>query len=248
MKRVIFSLLVIVVLPIFASDLVNAIKSGDINLVKSAISAGADLNIKFEVEEIDKETTPLMLASYYGYLEIVKTLVENKADVFARDSSLDTALIIAQSKNHEDVVEYLKPYFKEFKYQFFNTSEEIKWSSSLNEAIEKAKKENKYIIAVFMRIGCKWSKKMGESTFRDESVIHSMNNSFIPVLLDKEVDEYPSDISIKYTPAIFFINANGDIKRKIYGYKDVETFLEELKRFEERSKRNLEKEESKKKN
>ena len=57
----------------FASseNLIKAIKSNNVSAVKSEISANTELDKKFNIAEIDEETTPLMLASYYGYFDIV---------------------------------------------------------------------------------------------------------------------------------------------------------------------------------
>ncbi len=237
MGKLIFTLLVPIFVFAMDTNLIKAIKSANFEKVQSEVSTGVDINAKFEIDELDIEATPLMLASYYGNLEIVKFLIENKADVFARNSSLDSALVLAKNTKHQEVFDYLSPFFKEIKYDFFGASEEIKWANSWDEAFERAKKEKKYVIAIFMRIGCKWSKKMGESAFHDEVVINAINSSFVPILLDKEADEYPNKFYAKYTLTIFFVNEKEELKRKIYGFKDSETFLDEAKRVQDRKDR-----------
>lgn len=226
---------------IFASNLLNAIKAGDVIEVKSEIENGVDLDEKFDVIQVDEETTPLMLASYYGYFDIVELLVKSGADVLARNSILDSALTIAQEQGYNDIVDYLIPYFRDIKYDFFGASESVEWADSLEDAIDMAKEDSnsdKLVMAVFMRIGCKWSQKMGEGDFQDEGIVNIINKSFIPVLMDKEIGEYPRDIfKVKFTPTIFFLDSQMNIKSKIGGFRAPEKFIKELKVVNERLKR-----------
>ncbi len=215
---------------LLASNLISAIKGGDISATQLAIESGADLNKKYDLIQIDEETTPLMLAAYYGYFDVVELLVESGADVFIRNSILDSALTIAQEQGYNDIVDYLIPYFREIKYDFFGASEDIEWEDSLDDALEEAEEKHKYVMAVFMRIGCKWSKKMGESSFQDEIIDQLINKSFIPVLMDKEIGEYPrEELQVKYTPTIFFLDSDMNVKSKIGGFRSPEKFMKELK-------------------
>ena len=52
--------------------------------------------------------TPLMIASYHGYYNIVKLLIENGADIDAQDDTGWTAMMLASSQAHCDVVELLQ--------------------------------------------------------------------------------------------------------------------------------------------
>ncbi len=50
--------------------------------------------------------TPLHAAYRNGHDAVVDILVRNGADIYARDKSGNTAVTIAYSKNHEDIVKY----------------------------------------------------------------------------------------------------------------------------------------------
>ena len=53
-------------------DIFEAIKNDDLDFVKSYVEQGGDVNKRDK-----KGSTPLMIASFFGRLEIVKFLVEN---------------------------------------------------------------------------------------------------------------------------------------------------------------------------
>ena len=65
------------------------------------IERGANVNAKMG------ETTALMVASYYGDVEMVRLLISNGADVNA-DRDGETALMIAKEKGNTVVVELLR--------------------------------------------------------------------------------------------------------------------------------------------
>jgi ankyrin repeat protein len=86
-----------------ASDqLVTAVHDGDINAVRRALAAGADVN--YEDEDGD---TPLMTASYLGQLDIVKLLIKRGADP-NHWSQGDNPLRRAAAGGRRDVYEYLQ--------------------------------------------------------------------------------------------------------------------------------------------
>ncbi|MFA5106679.1 MAG: ankyrin repeat domain-containing protein, partial [Candidatus Micrarchaeia archaeon] len=70
--------------------LLEAVSSGDLAGVKEALAAGADVNAK------DRDGyTALMVASYWGHMDIVKLLIAAGADVNAKSETGYTALIEA---------------------------------------------------------------------------------------------------------------------------------------------------------
>jgi len=72
------------------SLLSNAVCQGNITHVMQLINAGADVNIETECN-----ITPLIIASFNGYSEIVKILIQNGANINHRDNINRTSLIMA---------------------------------------------------------------------------------------------------------------------------------------------------------
>ena len=98
-----------------SEDFLNAIAGGKLELVSLFIRSGANVNMK----DSESGFTALMLASSAGHADIVKLLLENRADVDARyemtetDSfsmiimNRSTALMSACLRGHLDVVKIL---------------------------------------------------------------------------------------------------------------------------------------------
>jgi ankyrin repeat protein len=84
-------------------QLFNAARSGDAVTVKSLLDRGVDVNTKFRYG-----ATALSYASDKGHLEVVKLLIERKANVNVKDTFYGaTPIIWAAQKGHTKVVEAL---------------------------------------------------------------------------------------------------------------------------------------------
>jgi ankyrin repeat protein len=81
--------------------LIQYCKDGDLKKVKYYVSNRNVNNID------DSKTTPLMHASALGYIEIVKVLVENNANLNLQNIHGYTALIRACINNHPEIIIYL---------------------------------------------------------------------------------------------------------------------------------------------
>ena len=83
--------------------LVNAVRKGNIDLVKDLVIKKVDLNKKN-----DKENTPLIEACERGDYKIAKYLVENGARIDLKNSEERTALMIARGKGYTEIVSLLE--------------------------------------------------------------------------------------------------------------------------------------------
>ncbi len=84
--------------------LISKAAAGDINGVQSLISRGASVNAIAD----DGGYTSLMYAAWNGHTAIVKVLLAAGADVNVKNHLGVTALQLAESYNHTDIVDLLK--------------------------------------------------------------------------------------------------------------------------------------------
>ena len=76
----------------------------DLETLKALIEAGANLN----QQSRSVQFTPIMVAAYNGYADIVQFLKNQGADLSLKDADGDTALELAKARNHEEVIKILK--------------------------------------------------------------------------------------------------------------------------------------------
>jgi uncharacterized protein len=84
------------------SALMKAVRKDDVAKVKALIAEGAD------VDELDGGDAPIVMAAYLGHTEIVRLLLEAKADVTAVDPGMQaTALHAAAYAGRTDAAKLL---------------------------------------------------------------------------------------------------------------------------------------------
>lgn len=79
-----------------------AISKSDNITAKKIIEYGADVNETFN------GMTPLMLASRYNNVEMIKILLEKGADISVKDERGNTAFKYAELSNAKEALEFLK--------------------------------------------------------------------------------------------------------------------------------------------
>lgn len=82
-------------------ELFFAIRRNDINRVRSLLSEGVDVNVKYK-----NNYTPLHVTTFLGHTEITKLLLENRANVNVKDLDGYTPLHYAVMKGYTEIVAF----------------------------------------------------------------------------------------------------------------------------------------------
>lgn len=111
----------------------------------------------------------------------------------------------------------------------------IAWVYNIEEAEGIAKEENKLIFIDFNADNCGWCRKLEEITYREENVIKLVNENFVPVYFDLDI-EANKEIYVQkyhkyvqgYLPTILILDKEGKPLYRITGYKTDEQLIELL--------------------
>ena len=87
------------------SQLIEAVKEGDIGKVRVLIAKGAFINATD-----DKGGTPLHWAAYYGRKDIAKLLLMQGADMYQKDKYGLTPIDVARINQKKEILELFKRY------------------------------------------------------------------------------------------------------------------------------------------
>jgi Ca2+-binding EF-hand superfamily protein len=92
---------------IFNSDIHTAVWNNDIDLVKMFLEGDKRCKDSSDTTEYGNGWTPLQYASYKGYFDIVKLLIENEVQIDRRNNDGFTALFYACQQEHCNIIEIL---------------------------------------------------------------------------------------------------------------------------------------------
>lgn len=114
--------------------------------------------------------------------------------------------------------------------------------ATFKEILEKAKKENKLVFLDAYASWCGPCKLMEKNVFPDEKVRNYFNSNFINAHFDMEKGE-GRDIAKKYQvysyPTYLFLNGEGELAYKSFGYLEAEEFLNVAKQANKGDDKNL---------
>lgn len=89
------------------------------------------------------------------------------------------------------------------------------------QALEKAKTENKFVFVDFYTSWCGYCKKLKRKTFSDKEVGDYYNKNFINIAIDGESEEGISLVKkygINGYPTLLIVDSNGQLKTKQVGF------------------------------
>lgn len=103
----------------------------------------------------------------------------------------------------------------------------IAWfTGTYEEALAKAKAENKIVFIDFWTTWCGWCKKLDKDTYSDDTVVATMKD-IICLNIDAE-SKTGAPIAAKFKisgyPALFFLNSDGTVRDQVAGYLPPDKF------------------------
>ncbi|MCX6073490.1 MAG: DUF255 domain-containing protein [Campylobacterales bacterium] len=102
---------------------------------------------------------------------------------------------------------------------------EVMWNSGYDQALAKAKKENKPLMVLITSEECRWCRKLEATTLQNDEIVSRINTSFEAVNVTKEKSIYPKTLTAKMVPMSYFIDPrNGKVLYSIPGYWEAEDY------------------------
>ena len=115
------------------------------------------------------------------------------------------------------------------------TTKEIKFENiTFNQALAKAKKENKMVFMNVYAVWCGPCKLLQKTTFKTDKVADSFNKSFININVDAEKGE-GIELSRRYEvtahPLMLVISPSGKVEKRILGYVKEDQLIKEVNKY-----------------
>ena len=108
---------------------------------------------------------------------------------------------------------------------------EVNWRTDYGRARKEAQEKSLPLVIDFGTKTCFYCTKLDQTTFRDPKVIAVMNERFIPLKIDADVQTFlASNLQISSYPTIVLAGPDGTILGTIVGYKEAGEFHEKLQR------------------
>jgi len=106
---------------------------------------------------------------------------------------------------------------------------EIQFEHDFNQALQKAKSQNKEVMMMYSAPWCPECDYMKEVVFKDQEVKQYIQKHFIVLSLDIQKDRLPEGFDYMGIPTFFIIDQNGKEKNRIVGGNKADKFLKSLK-------------------
>lgn len=99
------------------------------------------------------------------------------------------------------------------------------YETNYEVAVQKAKKEKKNILFMLVSNYCPWCRKFEQRVLMDSVVDKNVKEKYIPLVLNKEKDEFPQKFNSSFTPIVNFLDYKTlQSYKKIVGYNNKEEF------------------------
>jgi thioredoxin-related protein len=110
-------------------------------------------------------------------------------------------------------------------------AQEVQWRNDYNAARKEADDKSRPLMLDFGTKNCFWCKKLDANTFHDPGVATLLNERFVPVKIDAEVESaLAGSLHITSYPTLVMASPDGKILGVVVGFKEAPEFTEALQR------------------
>ena len=106
---------------------------------------------------------------------------------------------------------------------------ELQYEHTLNQALQKAKQQNKEVMMMYSAVWCPECNYMKEVVLKDSKVVNYIQKRYVVLILDIQNDELPKGFDYIGIPTFFIVDAQAKLKHKINGGNKASKFLKQLK-------------------
>lgn len=122
---------------------------------------------------------------------------------------------------------------------------EIHWEKDLSKAIERAFKEQKPLMVLVTKNGCRWCDVLKQTTLKNDKVVAVLNRDFVSYEGIVDENSVPSALITHGTPATWFIKGKTPMFEPIMGAVEREDYLKALDIVKQEYKKSANSKESK---
>ena len=111
-----------------------------------------------------------------------------------------------------------------------NFASEMKYETNFDNAMKRAKKEQKNVMLVLVSNFCPWCRKFEQRVLLKEDVNSIIQKNYIPLIINREKDPFPKEFDTGFTPIVHFIDHKTQKSYKnVVGYNNKDEFTYILK-------------------
>ena len=118
-------------------------------------------------------------------------------------------------------------------------SAELNWSSEYDEVLKEAKVQKKNVYMLITAEDCRWCRKFEATTLQDKATLERLNEKYVLLHVDKDLDFFPKKFDRKRVPKHYFLTDEGEEIHSFLGYWSSEDFASFLDDVEKRYKENF---------
>lgn len=107
-------------------------------------------------------------------------------------------------------------------------SAEVKWEKELSAAVERAQKEQKPLMVLVTKNGCRWCDVMKQNTLKNAKVVAILNRDFVAYEGNVDMNTVPPALMTQGTPATWFIKGKTPMFEPVMGAVESEDYLKAL--------------------